>query len=78
MPKLTKRFISVAREYERGWGSKDFSVCQFDTYEKAEKFASEQNAKNNLPSAPDYYITERVIDTQYLSKEDKLYYESLL
>lgn len=41
-------------ESERGWGQKPFSV-DFDTRAEAEAYMERMNAKNNLPSVPDYY-----------------------
>lgn len=55
-----KPFAVVFREYERGWGSKDFHAVFYDTYVEAEKVADTENAKNNASIVPDYYIQARV------------------
>lgn len=59
--KTNNRYLVVLREYERGWGSKDFTACEFSELEEATAYATSVNAENNLPVVPDYYITARVI-----------------
>jgi hypothetical protein len=58
--KSTKALV-VLREYERGWGSKDFSAEQFTRISDAMVREKEVNDKNIAPSAPDYYIKARII-----------------
>jgi hypothetical protein len=43
-------------ESERGWGRKPFLDCDFDSFEAADAYYRESNAKNNLTAVPDYYI----------------------
>lgn len=43
-------------ESERGWGSKIDETKYFDTYESANKFVAEFNAKNDLDYVPDWYM----------------------
>jgi hypothetical protein len=53
-------FYCVHREYERGWGSKDFHATGHETLEEAKKAVDKVNAKNTAKHAPDYYINARV------------------
>ena len=55
-----KSFAVVFREYELGWGSKDFHATFFKEEADANRYCLAKNARNNLPSAPDYYISARV------------------
>lgn len=59
--KETTRYLVVLREYERGWGSKDFVAHEYDDYESAREYANSVNAENNLDYVPDYYINARII-----------------
>ena len=43
-------------ESEAGWGRKPFLDRDFDSFEEAQNYYRAENAKNNLPSAPAYYI----------------------
>lgn len=72
--KKTTRYLVVLREYERGWGSKDFVAHEYTDYESAKAYADSVNAENNLPVAPDYYINARVVT----NPEEIKNYESLL
>jgi hypothetical protein len=56
MTNSKKPFMVILTEYERGWGSKEFHRAYFDTLEAAKKYAAAENAKNNLPTAPDWYV----------------------
>lgn len=58
---MSKRFAVIFREYERGWGSKDFHAVLCSTLEEAEKLEREEDAKNTSSVAPDYYIQARVV-----------------
>lgn len=64
----------VLREYERGWGSKDFTASEFTNFESATAYANSVNAENNLPVVPDYYINARVITNpaEFVQYEDLL------
>lgn len=53
-------YMVILREHEGGWGSKDFHAFGFKTIQEAEAKEKEVNDKNNLPSAPDYYIKARI------------------
>jgi len=44
-------------EYERGWGSRHWSDTDFDTLEEAQDFQRKENAKNDKPYVPDWYVT---------------------
>lgn len=68
MAKRTYPFYCVLREYERGWGSKDFSATGHRTREAAEKAAAKINAENTASSAPDYYINARVETDNFYAK----------
>jgi hypothetical protein len=57
----TARFLVVLREFERGWGSKDFLAKSFSSYQSAVTFADSVNLENNKRPVPDYYITARII-----------------
>lgn len=72
--KKTTRCLVVYTEYERGWGSKEFLAVEYDNLEDAKKTALEENSKNNLPVAPDYYIVARVVS----DPEQFHHYEKLL
>ena len=61
-------FYCVLREYERGWGSKDFSATGHDTREEAVSAADTVNRENTAPSAPDYYIQARVETDNFYAK----------
>lgn len=54
--------VVVLREYERGWGSKDFLAYHFDTQKEAEEKVLEHNKENNESIVPDYYIVARYVD----------------
>jgi len=56
----TTNYLVVLREYERGWGSKDFHAKQFTEYSDAKAYYTEVNSRNTAPSAPDYYIQARI------------------
>lgn len=43
-------------ESERGYGQKINEVKEFETYEEAEEFVKEFNAKNDLDYVPDWYM----------------------
>jgi len=43
-------------ESEHGWGQRVDEVREFKTFDQANEFASEFNAKNNLPQVPDWYM----------------------
>lgn len=53
--------LVVLREYERGWGSKDFDAQPFYDRAAAEARVKEVNSKNDQASAPDYYIVADLI-----------------
>lgn len=53
----------VIREYERGWGSKDFVAKEHDTKELAIAAVHAVNAENDLPQVPDYYHLARYEET---------------
>jgi hypothetical protein len=59
--KTTTRHLVVLREYERGWGSKDFSASEFKDLDSASAYATSINAENTAKIAPDYYINARVV-----------------
>lgn len=64
MAEITKKFrthVVVWTEYERGWGRKDFMANDYSSKEEALKKVDEENAKNNLPQVPDYYIMTRYV-----------------
>lgn len=61
-------YYCVLREYERGWGSKDFHASGHATLEEATAAAAKVNAKNTAPSAPDYYINARVETDNYYAR----------
>jgi hypothetical protein len=61
-------FYCVLREYERGWGSKDFHATGHQTREAAQKAVDKVNAKNTAPSAPDYYVNARVETDNFYAK----------
>lgn len=50
----------IIREFERGWGNKIDEVKEFETLQEAKDFVTEFNSKNNLPYAPDYYMTAEI------------------
>lgn len=58
--KETTRYLVILTEYERGWDSKDFHAIEFEDFTEAKKCVTDENAKNNLPHTPDYYIVARV------------------
>lgn len=43
-------------ESERGWGQRVDEVMKFNTYDEADKYKKEFNAKNNLDYVPDWYM----------------------
>ena len=43
-------------ESERGWGRKPFLDRDFDSFEEAQAYYRAENAKNNEPTVPAYYI----------------------
>jgi hypothetical protein len=43
-------------EYERGWGSKVYSIEEFETEESALKFQKLFNEENNKATVPDWYM----------------------
>ena len=48
-------------ESEAGWGQKVDEVKEFPTYEEAEEFVREYNAKWNPPGpTPDWYMYARI------------------
>jgi hypothetical protein len=53
------KHVGILREYERGWGSKDFVAKAFKTKNDAMRWVNEQNAKNTETVVPDYYIQAR-------------------
>jgi hypothetical protein len=57
--KTMKKHVVILREYERGWGSKDFHCTEFGSKADAEKEMARINARNTAPHAPDYYIQAR-------------------
>lgn len=64
----------VLREYERGWGNKDFAAHAYETYEEAKAYADSVNSENTQVVVPDYYITARIIQdpTQFSYYKDLL------
>ena len=60
IPSPAPHAMVVLREYERGWGSKDFDATPFYNIENARSRVAEVNNKNTAPSAPDYYIVARL------------------
>lgn len=44
-------------EYERGWGSRPDGHKDFDDIKSAKEYADKFNSKNDLPIAPDWYMT---------------------
>jgi hypothetical protein len=53
---MQARYRVTLWESESGWGRKPFLDRDFDTLEAAQSYYRAENAKNNLPSAPSYYI----------------------
>lgn len=47
-------------ECERGWEPKIDSVEEFDTTEQANEFCRKFNTRNNLPTAPDWYMVAMI------------------
>lgn len=43
-------------ESERGWGQKIDEVKEFDTFEEAQQFFEDFNARNNEDTVPDWYM----------------------
>lgn len=43
-------------ESERGWGQRVDESVEFNDKTKAEAYVKEFNAKNNLPTVPDWYM----------------------
>jgi hypothetical protein len=41
---------------ERGWGRSHWGNSNFETLAAALAFQKAENAKNNLPSVPDWYV----------------------
>lgn len=71
--KPTTRYLVVLREYERGWGSKDFVAREYSTLEEATAYSTSVNAENNLPTVPDYYINARIVsDPEEFSQYERL------
>lgn len=52
---MVKHLVDII-ESERGWGAKVDETKEFDTWEQADKFVTEYNAKNDLPEVPDWYM----------------------
>ena len=48
--------VVILREYERGYGSKNFLALSFKTRDEAIEYRNSRNAKNTDATAPDYYI----------------------
>ena len=57
--KITKPLYKVElTEYERGWGSKHWDTKFFDNEAEARAWANAYNNEhNNLPEAPDWYVS---------------------
>jgi hypothetical protein len=53
-----KKHVVVQREYEKGWGSKDFVAVEYADEKTAKVKVDELNANNTGP-VPDYYIQAR-------------------
>lgn len=69
-------YIVGIYESERGWGQKLIVRKTYDTQADADAAVSEENAKNTLPYAPDYYIYAKHEGTGYLDpKTDRIYKE---
>jgi len=54
-----KRHVVILQEYERGWGSRQFSAQSYNCKEDALARVKEVNDQNTEPTAPDYYIIAR-------------------
>ena len=67
-------FAVVYREYERGWGSKDFHATFHETWVEANRKVEEEHAKHTATVVPDYYITARV---EVVTPENKAWLEKL-
>lgn len=59
MKEVKKTFEVEIIESERGWGQKVDERKYFKTAEDADQFCKEYNAKNNLPTVPDWYMYAR-------------------
>jgi hypothetical protein len=57
----TTNYLVVLREYERGYGSKDFHAEEYAQYSEAKAFCDLVNSENTASTAPDYYIQARII-----------------
>lgn len=58
-----KRYVVIIREYERGWGSKDFVAKEHGCKEDALEYMNKINSENTAPTAPDYYHQARYVET---------------
>ena len=55
--KNKKPFMVILTEHERGWGQKPFHTEYFDSMKEAKAYSTNENAQNNLPEVPDWYVT---------------------
>lgn len=66
--------VVVLTEHERGWGAKPFDATPYYTVADAERRVKEVNSHNNLPSAPDYYITaDMTTDPSEFARYERFY-----
>jgi hypothetical protein len=54
---MKARYRVTLTEYESGMGSRPISDRDFTSLIEATKFYQKENALNNLPLVPDYYIS---------------------
>lgn len=66
--------LVVLREYERGWGSKDFDAQPFYDRAAAEARVKEVNDNNDELYAPDYYIVASLVtEPESFSRYERIY-----
>ena len=66
------KHVVILREYERGWGSKDFYAAPYPSAKEALAKVDATNKLNNCKVVPDYYIIARYQSNVPLSEVESI------